>query len=205
MVVKLLSRQRDPSPGGYSSLSETGDFWALISLRTFCSISSLILVGRIIHRIPETSRGFVESDSFRRIISCDPGLCLGYQWKIHPNYGGGGGGLVKLCPTLQPHGLLPARLLCPWNFPGTNTGVGCHSLLQEVFLTQRSSLHLLLCRWILCNWVTWEALSQLYTDQNRPPTAPGGDPSSSNQQNDSWRIYYKSALRGLCLSRSYSS
>ena len=28
------------------------------------------------------------------------------------------------------HGLQPTRLLCPWNFPGKNTGVGCHRLLQ---------------------------------------------------------------------------
>ena len=33
-------------------------------------------------------------------------------------------------PLLQPHGLQPARLLCPWNFPGKNPGVGCHFLLQ---------------------------------------------------------------------------
>ena len=25
------------------------------------------------------------------------------------------------------------RLLCPWNFPGKNTGVGCYILLQEIF------------------------------------------------------------------------
>ena len=29
-----------------------------------------------------------------------------------------------------------ARLLCPWNSPGKNTGVGCHSLLHGIFLTQ---------------------------------------------------------------------
>ena len=28
----------------------------------------------------------------------------------------------------KPRGLLPARLLCPWNFPDKNTGVGCHFL-----------------------------------------------------------------------------
>ena len=28
------------------------------------------------------------------------------------------------------------RFLCPWNSPGKNTGVGCHSLLQGIFLTQ---------------------------------------------------------------------
>ena len=26
-----------------------------------------------------------------------------------------------------------ARLLCPWDFPGKNTGAGCHSLLQGMF------------------------------------------------------------------------
>ena len=30
--------------------------------------------------------------------------------------------------TLWPHGLQPTRLLCPWNSPGKNTGVGCHAL-----------------------------------------------------------------------------
>ena len=30
-----------------------------------------------------------------------------------------------------PHGLQPTRLLCPWNSPGKNTGVGCHFLLQN--------------------------------------------------------------------------
>ena len=30
----------------------------------------------------------------------------------------------------------PTRLLCPWNFPGKNTAVGCHFLLQGIFLIQ---------------------------------------------------------------------
>ena len=32
--------------------------------------------------------------------------------------------------SLQPYGLYLARLLCPWDSPGKNTGVGCHFLLQ---------------------------------------------------------------------------
>ena len=32
--------------------------------------------------------------------------------------------------SLRHYRLQPARLLCPWNFPGKNTGVGCHFLLQ---------------------------------------------------------------------------
>ena len=37
-----------------------------------------------------------------------------------------------MCLTLQPHGLYPARLLCPWDSPDKNTGVGCHALLQGI-------------------------------------------------------------------------
>ena len=29
-----------------------------------------------------------------------------------------------------------SSLLCPWDSPGENTGVGCHALLQGIFLTQ---------------------------------------------------------------------
>ena len=40
-------------------------------------------------------------------------------------------------------GLWPTRLLCPWNFPGKNTGVGCHFLLQGIFPIQGSNPSLL--------------------------------------------------------------
>ena len=58
--------------------------------------------------------------------------------------------VTKLCLTLlQPHELQPTRLFCSWNFPGKHTGVGCHFLLQGIFLTQESNLCLLHCRWFL--------------------------------------------------------
>ena len=44
--------------------------------------------------------------------------------------------------SLQPHGLQPTRLLCPWNFPGKNTGAGCHFHLQRIFPVLGSSSHL---------------------------------------------------------------
>ena len=47
---------------------------------------------------------------------------------------------------LWPNGLYPTRLLCPWDFLGKNTGVGCHFLLQEIFPTQGSNLGLPHCR-----------------------------------------------------------
>ena len=37
----------------------------------------------------------------------------------------------------------PAKLLCPWDSPGKNTGVGCHVLLQEIVPTQGSNVRLL--------------------------------------------------------------
>ena len=52
--------------------------------------------------------------------------------------------VAKSCLSLLwPHGLQVARLLCPWNFPGKNPGVGCHFLLLEIFSTQGSNTHLL--------------------------------------------------------------
>ena len=45
--------------------------------------------------------------------------------------------------SLRPRGLQPARLLCPWDSPDKNTGVGCHSHLQQIFPTQGSNPHLL--------------------------------------------------------------
>ena len=41
------------------------------------------------------------------------------------------------------YGLWPPRLLCPWDSPGENTGVGCHFLLQGIFQTQGSNPRLL--------------------------------------------------------------
>ena len=34
--------------------------------------------------------------------------------------------VAQLCPTLWPHGLEPTRFFCTWDFPGQNTGAGCH-------------------------------------------------------------------------------
>ena len=49
---------------------------------------------------------------------------------------------------------------CPWDFSGKNTGVGCHFLLQGIFLTQGLNLSLLCllqCRWILYQLRYWES------------------------------------------------
>ena len=52
------------------------------------------------------------------------------------------------------------RLLCPWSFPGKNTGVGCHFLLQGIFWAQGSSpvslASPLIDKQILYHCTTWE-------------------------------------------------
>ena len=42
------------------------------------------------------------------------------KWKWSPSV---------VSDSSRPHGLQPTRLLCPWDFPGKSTGVGCHCLV----------------------------------------------------------------------------
>ena len=66
--------------------------------------------------------------------------------------------IIQLCPTLcNPMGCI-LRLLCPWDSPGKNTEVGCHFLLQGIFLTQGSNLCLL----------HWQVDSLPLSHQGRP-------------------------------------
>ena len=55
----------------------------------------------------------------------------------------------------------PARLLCPWDFPGKNSGVGCHSLLWGIFPIQGSNP----CLLYLLHWQV-----------DSLPLAPHGNP-----------------------------
>ena len=55
--------------------------------------------------------------------------------------------VAQWCLTLcDPMDCKPARILCPWNSPVKNTGVGCHSLLQGIFLTLGSNPGLPHCK-----------------------------------------------------------
>ena len=55
---------------------------------------------------------------------------------------------VCLSRSVVSDSLQPARLLCPWDFPGKNTGVGCHFLLQRIFPTKELNSGLLHSRQI---------------------------------------------------------
>ena len=56
--------------------------------------------------------------------------------------------VAKSCLTLATHGLSPARLLCPWDSPGKNTGVGCHFLFLGKMLVGDKTTFKYICR----NW-----------------------------------------------------
>ena len=58
--------------------------------------------------------------------------------------------VTQSCPALcDPMNCSPPGSSVHWDSPGKNTGVGCHSLLQEIFPTQGLNPGLLHCRKIL--------------------------------------------------------
>ena len=73
--------------------------------------------------------------------------------------------VAQSCPTLWDpmHRLLPTRFLCPWDSPGKNTGVGCHSLLPGIFPTQGSNPGLPHWRQII--FTTWATIRYIYSQQ----------------------------------------
>ena len=73
--------------------------------------------------------------------------------------------VAQPCLTLgDPMDCSPARFLCPWDFPGKNTGVGCHALLQGIFPTQGSKQ----CLFCLLHWQAGSLLLE-------PPGKPRED------------------------------
>ena len=77
--------------------------------------------------------------------------------------------LLSCVRLLRPH-LQPTGSSVHGNFPGKNTGVSCHFLLQEIFLAQGSSpylLRLLLCRWILYRQCHLGSLSKIPVSLNQ--------------------------------------
>ena len=66
--------------------------------------------------------------------------------------------------SLRLQGLLPARLLCPWDSPGENIGVDCHFLLLGIFPVQgsnRSSCSSSTAGRFFTVWATKEAQTQV--------------------------------------------
>ena len=63
--------------------------------------------------------------------------------------------------SLRPHGLYPARLLCPWDSPGKNAGVGSCFLLKGIFLAQGLNPPLLFSPALASRFFTHWAISDI--------------------------------------------
>ena len=103
--------------------------------------------------------------------------------------------LDQLCVHVQsslalcnPMDCRSTRLLCPWNSPGTSTGISSHSHFQGIFLTKGSKPHFLhLLHWQADSW----------------PLAPPGKPYNHpvlghSVMSDSLRPYRLQPARLLC-------
>ena len=77
------------------------------------------------------------------------GRLILYNWVPWEAFGRLCVSVAQLRPTLATLWTVARRLLCPWNSPGKDPGVGCHFLFQGIFQTKRLNLDLLHCKCIL--------------------------------------------------------
>ena len=107
-------------------------------------------------------------ESFNLFIHCRDVLCVL---------------VAQSCPTLRDLmdcGSVPARLLCPLNSPGKNTGVGCHFLPLGNFPTQGSNPGLLHFRWILYYLSRQESPRDVLVSWGDPPANAGDSEKQFN-------------------------
>ena len=121
---------------------------------------------------------------------------VGHDWATELNW------VAKSCLTLLwPSGLLPTRFLCLWDFPGKDTGVACHFLLQGIFLTHRSfwprnRTHVsCIGRQILYHCATREALIRLSSYHVWHWSSTGGDTIPQGIFGSAWRHFWLLRLR----------
>ena len=86
-----------------------------------------------------------------------------------------------------------ARLLCPWDFPGKNTGVGFHAFLQRIFLTQGLNP----CLLSLLHW-------QAYSLHTGPPGKPHFWISQFNQDHSIFMPVLWSSFSLYKITKAYS-
>ena len=90
----------------------------------------------------------------------------------------------------RPRGLQPSRLLYLWNSPGKNTGVGSHSHLQRIFLTQASKPVLLHCRQILYHLSHQGNLSRSLITKIRSKTSTVARLKLQNGLGQNWVLFH---------------
>ena len=84
---------------------------------------------------------------------------LKWEWELHMC-------MCLLSPSVVSKPATPCTVAHPWDFPGNNTRMDCHFLLQGIFPTQGSNSHLpRLLHWQVdfFHWATWEAQTPPFT------------------------------------------
>ena len=118
-------------------------------LFAICMLEIIILSVKITGMLNEIGKTKTQSSRWYRIRSELQFLSRGHGCRVHWDIGKWNNS-PKCCACAcsvmfdsVTHWLQPTRFLCPWNFPGKNTGVSCHFLLHGIFLTQRLNPNLL--------------------------------------------------------------
>ena len=106
--------------------------------------------------------------------------------------------------SLRPHGLQPTRLLCPWDSPGKNPGVGCQALPQGLFPTQELNPGLPHCRWILDPRASREAQTVVRRRPERLSCGAGAGAPRLLLFCKSCRLFASGCARALSLPPAFS-
>ena len=115
----------------------------LLTARTGDSLGLLtvgLLSPLILHFLIFQSALFLWLDPFHFVCVC---VCVCVCVSVHMH----SCECSVVSDSLPAHGLWPTRLLCPWNFPGSSTGVGTYFPLQGIYPIQGLNpclLHLLM-------------------------------------------------------------
>ena len=123
MEVSLLQLKlqqgflRDPNSFLWPKQSESR---LLLLLVRFSYVRLFATLWTIAHWTP-LSMGFSRQEPWSRLPLPSP-MHESEKWKWSRSV---------VSDSLWPHGLLPARLLRPWDFPGKSTGVGCQCLVWK--------------------------------------------------------------------------
>ena len=128
------------------------DLWCSMMTVKVWSLSVLHFPGQLL--ILQNLLFFSIKWSDKRTEKCDL-TCLtflGLHILKYPDFNTAtqhGHGHAQLCSTLRLQ-TVTCQAPRPWNFPGKNTGAGCHFLLQGIFPTQGSNP----CLFCLLHWQT---------------------------------------------------
>ena len=87
-------------------------------------------LSKLLETVKDEKPGVLQSVELQRV---------GYDWVTEKQQTVQHAKLLQSCQLCTTLWIVACQLLCPWDFPGKKTWVGCHALLQGIFLTQVSN------------------------------------------------------------------